>query len=154
MTKVVFALPQGRLRRSAIEWATREALVGTFNRRDFGPLPAFLTEDFEGHPSPPLAVVLGHDGEGAMNGDEFQALLREWVANWGQFSMEAKEIVDLGDGIVVLHHMTGHGAGSGVEIREQPEAQLYEFRGGRCMRWRQYWNWEEALEAAGLSRPA
>jgi SnoaL-like protein len=149
----ILALPNGRLRRSLIEYAMREAVIGSFNRRDFEEGRAFAAPDFAVWPAAHVATVLGiphGDGEGLRGYDAFLRFLQEWVDIWGEFSLEPKHVVDFRTSILLLNHMRAHGPASGIEIDGQEEAQLFVFRSGRCVEYRQYWSWQEGLEAVGL----
>jgi ketosteroid isomerase-like protein len=147
---LVLALPHGRLRRVLIEWTMREAVVGSFNRRDFDRPRAFVSADFESWPAERIATVLGITDRRLRGYDAFHKYLQDWVDAWGTFTIEPKRIVDLGNSVVLLNHMRGQGPGSGIDLDGQEEAQFYEFKAGRCVRFRQYWSWQEALEAVGL----
>jgi hypothetical protein len=153
----ILVLPHGRLRRWLIEWTMREAVIGSFNRRDFNEARPFASRDFQAWPADHVAAVLGipHGGGDAprpplLGYDAFRRFLTEWVDIWGEFSIELKQVVDLGTSVLLLNHMQGHGPASGIQIDGQEEAQLFVFRSGSCVRYRQYWSWNEALEAVGL----
>jgi ketosteroid isomerase-like protein len=61
------------------------------------------------------------------------------------------EFRDLGDQrIVILGHVRGRGRESGAEF-DSPYAGLAEFKNGKCIRYRDFFDHSEALVAAGLS---
>jgi ketosteroid isomerase-like protein len=60
------------------------------------------------------------------------------------------ELRDLGDQVLAWGTITTRGAGSGVEL-EVPAGGIFDFRGGRIVRWHDFGSKEKALEAAGLS---
>ena len=56
---------------------------------------------------------------------------------------------DLGERLVVLGYVRGRGRESGIELDSQYGA-VAEFRKGKVIRYRDYFDHNEALEAAGL----
>jgi hypothetical protein len=149
--QLALTTPLRRLRRALLELAVREDLVGTFNRRDFEAMRFSAHPNLEFVPDPHFAAVLGADP--VMHGPT--AVLRyveEWFEMWGDFRFVAVETIDLGPGrFLALNHLTGMGAGSGIEIAEQEEAQLWELEKGYVARIQQWRSWAEALDAVGLS---
>jgi hypothetical protein len=147
-------LPHGRLRRVFGEWAIREIVVGTFNRRDFDVLRAFSAPDMEYYPAPQVAAVVGGSYDhrtpvvGPADAVEF---FKGWLAAWGGFAFVPQEGFDLGNGrVLVLNHIEVEGASSGIQLGRQEEAQLYESERGLVSRVTQWWSWEQALEDLGL----
>lgn len=149
-------LPQGRFRRTFGEWAVREIVVGTFNRRDFEMLAAFSAPDMEYYPAPEVAAVVGgaYDHRTPVVGPaDAVEFFKAWLAAWGDFAFVPREGFDLGDGrVLVLNHIHVQGASSGIELGRQEEAQLYESRRGLVSRVTQWWSWKQALEQLGLDR--
>ena len=68
----------------------------------------------------------------------------------GDFQQEAKEVIDLGDRLLLLGWMRGTGVGSGAEF-ESELAYLIQIERHRLHRERFFRSHAEALEAAGLS---
>ena len=64
--------------------------------------------------------------------------------------VEAEEIVDAGDRVVVMVHHSGRGRTSGIEV-DQRYAMVWTVRDGRVMRMDLYPTRAEALEAVGLA---
>ena len=149
-------LPQGRLRRIFGEWAVREIVVGTFNRRDFDVLRTFSAPDMEYYPAPEVAAMVGgaYDHHTPVVGPtDAVEFFRGWLAAWGEFAFVPQEGFDLGDGrVLVLNHIHVQGATSGIELGHQEEAQLYESHRGLVSRVTQWWSWSRALEDLGLAR--
>jgi hypothetical protein len=148
-------LPQGRLRREFGEWAFRETVLGSLSRRDYDVIRTFVTDDFQVFPAPQLAALLPgqhDDARPVLRGpEEAVRFLEGWFDSWGEFTFTPKEGVDLGDGrVLVLNHLNAQGATSGIRLQNQEEAQLWESKGGLVNRVRQWWSWQEALEAVGL----
>jgi ketosteroid isomerase-like protein len=122
--------------------------VAAYNGRD---IDAFLEEfdpEVEWHSLTQVmfggeqSVYRGHPGvrEGLQDMDEALAELQ----------VEVSEIRDLGELIVVIGRVRGHGRASGAET-ESPINWVVEFRGGRVTRMTDYLDPKNALEAAGLS---
>jgi ketosteroid isomerase-like protein len=76
--------------------------------------------------------------------------VKAWEEGFASEHMEAKEIVDAGDRVVVTVHHHGRGRLSGIEV-DQHFAMVWTLRAGRAVRMDVYPTREEALEAVGLS---
>ncbi|MEA2348222.1 MAG: hypothetical protein QOG62_2009 [Thermoleophilaceae bacterium] len=130
--------------------------MGSLSRRDYDVIRTFVTPDFQVFPAPQLAALLPgqhEDDPPVLRGpEEAVRFLEGWFDSWGAFTFTPREGVDLGDGrVLVLNHLNAQGLSSGIQLRDQEEAQLWESRGGLVMSVRQWWSWQEALEAVGLS---
>ena len=66
------------------------------------------------------------------------------------YSLEAPELIDAGDSVIVVLHEQARGRGSGVGL-ERNWAQLWTFRNGRIIRMEAFRTREEALDAVELS---
>jgi ketosteroid isomerase-like protein len=67
--------------------------------------------------------------------------------------IEPEELIDAGgDEVVVIARVTGKGRGSGVEI-DWRQGYVWTIRGGKAVRFRWFNDPEQALDAAGLSKP-
>ena len=76
----------------------------------------------------------------------------ETLARLSQSStIEISEIRDLGERIVAIGELRGRGKESGAEV-ESPIGYVAEFKNGKVIRLDDYFDPEEALEAAGLSK--
>jgi ketosteroid isomerase-like protein len=91
-------------------------------------------------PSP--GVFHGHEG--------IERFFRDWLGTWKNLEVATREYLDAGDSVVVVFRQRGTGRESGVRI-EQDFFGVYDLRGSKVVRYRQYESREEALEAAGLS---
>ncbi len=82
------------------------------------------------------------------------AELRQWaegfLAAWEFHHSEVVEIVDAGDSVVAVLHLVGRGIGSGVEM-DETDAHVFTIREGRIVRWQNFNQRADALEAVGLS---
>jgi ketosteroid isomerase-like protein len=147
-------MPHGRMRRRLAEYFVRECLVGSYNRGELDVLGPFTSGDFEGRRAPEVAALMPtgrFDDPCLLQGAaEFRRYVEEWDDLWGEFRIEPKEAYDFGDRVLILNHLTARGATSGVALSGQEEAELYVFRGGRCVRWQQYWSWAEGLADLGV----
>jgi ketosteroid isomerase-like protein len=81
---------------------------------------------------------------------EFRDFVEAWEEGFASDRMEAEEIIDAGDRVIVVIHHLGQGKASGVEV-EQHFAMVWTLRDGRAVRMVLYRTREEALEAVGLS---
>jgi ketosteroid isomerase-like protein len=121
------------VRQVAEVWARgdEEALKALFQAR--------LAPDSELHP-----LYLDHRGYEGMR--ELWADLGE---AWEEYRVETEEIVDLGEHVLLLAHITGRGTASGVPI-DQPLALLWAFEGEKAVWAKSFPSKQDALEAAGL----
>ena len=76
--------------------------------------------------------------------------LRDLEEGFTVRDIQWSELRDLGERIVVLGHVRGKGRESGIELDSQYGA-VAEFRQGKIIRYRDYFDHSDALEAAGLS---
>jgi ketosteroid isomerase-like protein len=72
-----------------------------------------------------------------------------WIAEWGQFTFEPEEVLDLGARVLVVGRVRGSGLASGAAFDEE-WADLFDFSSGQVIREQAFFNHREALEAAGL----
>jgi ketosteroid isomerase-like protein len=114
-----------------------------FNRRDLDAVLALMDDDVEG--SPRMAAI-----EGAYHGHEG---MRRWWRNlldsFPDFTAEVGEVRDLGDLTITAVRLRGQGAGSDTPI-EQAVWNVFRWRRGKCIWWRNCTTEEEALKAVGL----
>src|SRR5262245_25626474 len=83
----------------------------------------------------------GHDG------------LRRFFAEFAEpletFEVQYSDVRDLGDRVLALGTLRTIGSGSGIEL-EGPVAIVASYRDGLCTHLKDYGEWRQALEAAGL----
>jgi ketosteroid isomerase-like protein len=72
-----------------------------------------------------------------------------WEESFTAEHVEARELLDAGDSVVVVVHHRGRGKASGIEIA-QDFAMVWTIRERRAVRVVMYPTREEAVEAAGL----
>jgi ketosteroid isomerase-like protein len=97
-------------------------------------------------------VVYKPAQEAAVQGrDAVRASWERWEADWDEVEMTSEEIIDAGDHIFHAIHFRGRGRGSGVHV-EARFFQVYTVnRDGVTVRWEEFTDRADALEAAGLS---
>jgi ketosteroid isomerase-like protein len=104
--------------------------------------------DVEWHWSSGAKAVRG--GAASYKGlDEIGAAMREWVREWGWWSISADKLIDAGDRVVVvttLHASLKDGRG---DVHDQG-ADVITLRDGKVTRMDIFDTPEEALKAAGL----
>jgi ketosteroid isomerase-like protein len=114
------------------------------NRRDLDALLALMDEDVD-------AVSRTVAMEGGLHGHDG---MRRWWENWldvfPDYNIEVVEVRDLGDLTVAALRGLDHGAGSDVPF-EDTIWHASRWRRGKCVWWRTFPTFDEALEAAGLS---
>ena len=114
-----------------------------FNRRDWDGFVALMAEDVKVE-SRLIAIEGGYRGHAGTRS--------WWDALFGAFpdyTVEVREVRDMGDVTLGLITATAHGATSGTPIVE-PLWHLMRWREGKAVWWRVCESEEEALEAAGL----
>jgi ketosteroid isomerase-like protein len=121
---------------------------------------AVVRGDVEGllaevHPSGEYraAVQQAMEGEdGVFRGHEG---MRRWLGElhdlYEEFESEIVDIRDVGDQVVVAFVVRAKGSGSGITL-EQALAQVVTLRAGKAIEVRDYFSFEEALEAVGLQK--
>jgi hypothetical protein len=139
--------PSSRLRRAVLRHAVRRALEAA-NRGDYEAAFALIPPWYETH-APPELVGLGF--ERVYTGPEERLRLqRQWIDTIGDFKQEPGEIIDTGDQVLFLTHMSGAGVGSGAKS-EGELVYLITVSEGRLVREDMFRSRAEALETAGLS---
>jgi ketosteroid isomerase-like protein len=117
---------------------------GVANVHEFwGMLDEYVVWDLRGWPMPDLDPV--HVGRDAV----IAASTHYW-GTWDDYEVQAEEILDAGQSVVVILHERGRGKGSGAPF-DQRHPQVWTFRDSRIIRWESFPGRAEALEAAGLS---
>ena len=74
----------------------------------------------------------------------------EWLQTFDQLRVQAERFIEVGDSVVVFVRHTGNAKASGLPM-EGEFADVMTLRQGRVIRFEQYRDRAEALEAAGLS---
>ncbi len=100
-----------------------------------------LAPDFEIHP-----LYLERSYKGV---EGIRQLWADIDEIWQDYHLEIGEIVDLGEHVLALAHITARGTGSGVPIDEEI-AVVWAFDGDKVVWMKTFMSKREALEAAGL----
>jgi ketosteroid isomerase-like protein len=114
-----------------------------FARGDFDVLAAF-SDDFEFVTSPKLPDAGTYRGEGAIR------FMKTWVESFDRLTIEATEIIDAGDKVVVAIFQRGNLRGSQTAV-DGRWWQVVTLRGGEVARVVTFPERAQALEAAGFS---
>jgi ketosteroid isomerase-like protein len=96
-----------------------------------------------GPETPELGMYVGAESIAAYTRDYL-------LGPWANFTMEAEELVEARDTVLVSVRQSGVGRASGVPA-ELRYFTLWSFRGGKVIRIESFRQRSEALEAAGLS---
>ena len=101
------------------------------------------------HPDVEVYSEPGMINSGSYAGFEgFKQWASQWEEAWEEITYEPVEFIDVDDArLVVRTHVTGRGAGSGLEI-DRDFAFLYEIEDGRATRFHLYESVENAVDAA------
>jgi ketosteroid isomerase-like protein len=83
-----------------------------WNGGDVDAVVAAFAPDIEWHGHPRLPEPGPYRGR-----DRVKRWMEQFREAWGELSADPVELLDAGDGVVALVHMTGRGRGSGVEVR-------------------------------------
>ena len=100
--------------------------------------------------APDIVFEAMSDGRSAIGRDAIEGFMREFLAQWTDFQIEATDLVERGDTILVTERQRGTGKRSGIEI-DQTDYAAWTFRDGLVTSVR--WDIDRAsvLEAAGLA---
>ena len=121
--------------------------LDAYNRRDVDAFLEIFDPMVETHPlnlamfTQEATVYRGHSG--------IREFIRDVDEVLPEMQVESLEIRDLGERIVARGRLHARGRASGAEI-ESPISWVVDFTNGRVIRMRDYLDFAEALEAAGL----
>jgi uncharacterized protein len=73
----------------------------------------------------------------------------QWTEMFEVIDFRTEELIEAGDKVFARFRFSGKGATSGVPV-ETEQAQVWTFRDGKVVRVEEYFDRNEALEAAGL----
>jgi|SRR5215216_6375986 len=122
--------------------------LDAYNRRDVDAFLEIFDPMVETHPlnlamfTQEATVYRGHSG--------IREFIRDVDEVLPEMQVEPLEIRDLGARIIARGRLHARGRASGAEI-ESPISWVVDFTNGRVIRMRDYLDFAEALEAAGLS---
>jgi uncharacterized protein len=89
------------------------------------------------------------DAEVVRGVDAVKRSTRRWLGTFDDYSRALEELIDAGDEVIAVLRLRGTGRGSGAPI-EGRVAQVWTFRNGKVVRYRDFPNKAAALMAAGL----
>ncbi len=69
---------------------------------------------------------------------EVERWMTQFREAWGELSADPVELIDAGDSVVALVHMSGRGRGSGVEVRGGVDVHVMTFQEGSVSYFRIY----------------
>jgi ketosteroid isomerase-like protein len=87
-------------------------------------------------------VYRGHEG--------VRESWERWLENFDEWGFEVERMVDCGDKVLVYAREEGRGSLSGGTV-SQRNYIVYTFRGGKVARYEEFYEEQDAIEAAGLS---
>ena len=140
--------PRSRLRRFLVHRAAQLAFEA-LNRDDVDAAVALCHPEIELN-LPKEFVGLGLDPP-ERGRDERVSFERQWNAEWGGLRYELGEVIDLGDGRVLLvgrFKASGTSSGAGFD---NEFAEIFTLSAGQVIREQAFFNHAKALKAAGLS---
>jgi uncharacterized protein len=85
-------------------------------------------------------VYRGHEG--------VRESFERWLEQWDEYGFEVEEIVDCGDRVLVKARESGRGAASGATVSARIHTVM-TFRDGKVLRYQEFYDEAQALEAAG-----
>lgn len=119
-------------------------LNDVYNRRTFAENPDLIDPDIVWDMSrmevPDSAAYTGPLG--------LREFVDRWTESFASEHIEAEEIVDRGDQVLVMVHHSGRGKTSAIEV-DQRFAMVWTLRDGRAVRMEMYPTREDALAAMG-----
>jgi hypothetical protein len=141
--------PRSRLRRALLR---RQVLSGwaAWTRGDLDLMLVRYALDYQFEPQREMAtagmrsVYRGHAG--------FREAAADLRDAWARADLEPLEVFDAGNFFVVLGHFRPRGGASGIELDSQ-FGGVYWVERGLVVRERLFFDWDDALRAAGISAP-
>jgi uncharacterized protein len=112
-----------------------------WDRGDIETAFAPIDEDFEFYEDPQ------YPEQGVYRGrDAFRGYFERFREEWDDYRVNAEEVRDSGDKVLVFTRQSARGKASGVQI-DLRIAHLWTIRDGKAVRMRAYFDREEALKA-------
>jgi ketosteroid isomerase-like protein len=95
-------------------------------------------------------VIQGPEGGRGRGLEALRSSWQDFLRAWQDFRVEAEDIIDVGDKVLVLHEFGGFGHESGLPLTGMRGATLFTFEGPRVVRLDLFTDRDAAVEAAGL----
>lgn len=141
--------PGSRLRRAFTARSSRR-FADAFNRRDLDVLLPFLHPEFEFEGAESLVGGYFPDLPKVHQGPEdYRRMFETLFESWEDLTLQSEEVIDLGDRLLGVSRITGHGRVSGI-VLDIPLFQVVTLRKGMILRQRDFADRGAAFEAAGL----
>ncbi len=118
------------------------------NRRDMEDAVEPFHAEIEWHPAREDPDARTHYGPAGLT-----RFWNQWIDSFDDIAVEAEEIVEEGDAVLVCNHYTGHGTASGALVDDRVY-QVYRFLAGKILRVDEFYDREEALATLRASNPA
>ena len=119
--------------------------AAAYNERGSEAVIEFLDPDIEWHTRPDLPDSGTYRGQ-----DGFRRLISRFEEVMDDIYMEAGDVIDAGEQVIVRLRWGGRGKSSGVEFEENEETWILAVRDGKIVRVDEYATKEAALKAAGI----
>ena len=147
-------LPPGSRVRRAFTARSLRRFTAAFNRGDFDVLLPFLHPQVEFEGAESLVGGYGFpDLPKVQHGrEEYRRMCETLFEGWDDLTFRSEEVIDLGDRLFGVSHVTGHGRLSGV-VLDIELFQVVNLRNGLIVRQRDFAERDKALQAAGLRTP-
>jgi ketosteroid isomerase-like protein len=120
------------------------AFTDAFNRGDWEAALKHMDSDFEFDASRAIGPV-----RGVFKLDQARAVMDEFFGLWEAVRVEVDKLVEAGEQ-VAISSTNYHRGRDGIELKVRPSV-VWTIRNGRIVHGCFYQEWEEALEAVGLS---
>lgn len=126
-------------------------LLEMFARREHEAVFAFYDPDIEWDATNISTLGLD-DLAGVYHGHEgVRTYWRRWLQAWKDLEFDVEDVLDAGDEVVALiRNQRQWGRHSGIAVEMPPYGLIFTIRAGKVVRWRNFGDQEDALEAAGL----
>jgi ketosteroid isomerase-like protein len=90
------------------------------------------------------------DGSTAQGREAVRSFFKTWREAFDDITVEAEEVIDAGDQVVVVTRVRGRGRYSAADVVAPTVPWVWTIRDGQAVRMEMFANKEEALEAVGL----
>ena len=120
------------------------AAIDAFNRGDVDAAFKDVIPDFEYDQSRAVGI-----DRGVFNLEQFRSLLTTFTDSWESFTIDADELIDAGEDVVMPFTNVARGR-DGIEVQARG-IWVWTIRDGSIVRACLYQDRQEALEAAGVS---
>jgi ketosteroid isomerase-like protein len=110
-----------------------QRLYAAWSSGDIAGATSAFADDVEWHGHPRLPEPGPYRSR-----EEVERWMTQFREAWGELSADPVELIDAGDSVVALVHMSGRGRGSGVEVRGGVDVHVMTFEGDEVSYFRIY----------------